>query len=199
MARRILVALSVSLAVAAAVSACGGSDSGSGVDLTCGAGEAPCGSKCVDIARDVANCGACGSVCTGQCNAGVCYAARCVLVNGVFWCYDPNNCGQACNTVCANLGLPFTISDADWLAAQNTLAKCQAISNAFGLAGAPYLSTNVYGCIEDAPGTHVAPGGLIDHLLCSTSAACPANHRTTMDQNGVGCGPGSRRSVCPCQ
>jgi hypothetical protein len=123
----------------------------------------------------------------------------CRLVAGLRWCYNPNACGEACNTVCAALGLPLTISDAAWFAAQDTAAECQAINDAFGIGGAVSLAGYTYACSEDSYGTHAAPGPMLGPLLCSTDARCPANHRTNMDQIGIACGVNSRRSLCPCQ
>ena len=191
--RRLLAVAAVSLAVVLAISACGGSD-----EPACAAGLTKCGAACVNLTTDAANCGACGSACAGVCNAGACLAT-CRVVNGVRWCYDANNCGQACNTVCSNLGLPFTISDADWFAAQDTAPECQTINDAFGLGGTVNFGGYAYACIEDTIGTHTGPGGLVGPLFCSSSAGCPASHRTTMDQNGIACGASSRRSLCPCQ
>lgn len=154
----------------------------------------------VSTATDVNNCGMCGKVCAANevCAGGVC-ASNCRTVGGVRWCYDPNNCGQGCNQVCMNLGLPFTIDNATWLAAQNTTAKCQAISDAFGLTGAISLGGYTYACAENQ-GPHTSPGGLANSTLyCSTDAGCPQQHRTNSDAFGVACGGGSFRSLCPCQ
>lgn len=122
-----------------------------------------------NVLTDKNNCGACGVVCGAgkTCTNGVCLVqnANCHIVNGVNWCFDPNNCGQACNQVCASLGLPFTINDATWFAAQDTLAECTAISQAFGIAAAPSMASYTYACLEDTGGGGNALGGL---LLCST-------------------------------
>src|SRR5687768_8494570 len=51
----------------AACKACGGNTSrlcgGCGTYVCCGAGQSCCGGYCTDLAEDVSNCGACGSVC----------------------------------------------------------------------------------------------------------------------------------------
>lgn len=186
-----------------------------------------CAGAVIDLQTDLANCGACGNVCpdvangTAACTAGACGVAACSpgytlsnghcvpaapavpascrLVNGILWCYDPNACGKACNDVCSSLGLSITISNADWFAAQNTAAKCQAISDAFGLGGTVTVGDFGFACIEDWQGNHAAPGGLLPPLLCSINPGCPRLHRTLVDQLGVACGPSSRRAVCPCQ
>ena len=167
--------------------------------LSCQTGLTNCGGVCRDLTRDRFNCGTCGSVCsTGACIASICNAASCRVANGVNWCYNPNACGEACNAVCAALGLPLTISDTAWSAAQNTAPLCQAIADAFGLATIN-LGSWTYACLEDSAGTHTAPGGLVGPLYCSTLASCPTAHRAGMDQLGIACGASSRRSICPCQ
>lgn len=125
--------------------------------------------------------------------------ASCRKVAGIWWCFDAANCGEPCNDVCANLGFPLAISDAAWLAAQDTAAECQAINDAFGLGGTVSFGGFSFACLEDTFGTHTAPGGLNGSLFCSTLASCPTDHRTNMDQLGIACGPDSRRSICPCQ
>jgi hypothetical protein len=122
-------------------------------------------------------------------------------VAGVRWCYDPNNCGQACTQVCANLGLPFTIDNATWFAAQDTTAECQAISTAFGLGTSVNMGGFTYACLEDNFGAHTTGAGanVLPGLFCSTDPGCPQQHRTNMDQFGLACGGSSRRSLCPCQ
>jgi hypothetical protein len=119
-------------------------------------------------------------------------------VNGIRWCYNPAACGQACNAVCSSLGLPFTIDNTTWLNAQNTVTKCQAISDAFGALGTVSLGSYTYGCMEDTWGVHGS--GLIGFLYCSTYSGCPNDHRTNMDNLGTACTSAQgRRSICPCQ
>lgn len=132
------------------------------------------------------------------CNA-TCTALTCVSVNGFQWCYNNAACGQPCEQVCAALGKTLVADDAAWFAAQDTQAECEAISMALGLGPTVSIGSYTYACLEDSTGEHTVGGGLIAPLYCSTDGACPQNHRTNMDQNGVACGPGSRRSVCPCQ
>jgi len=124
--------------------------------------------------------------------------SSCKLVGDIYWCFNPNACGQVCNDVCASLGLSPLASDADWFAAQDTVEKCQDISEAFGLGTTVDFFDYVYGCLEDTQGEHTAPGGLNAPLLCSSQVQCPSQHRTGMDGRTFPCGESSRRSVCPC-
>jgi len=123
----------------------------------------------------------------------------CQSVNGLNWCYNPDQCGQACNDVCAVDGLVPLANDAVWFAAQDDAAKCQAIATAFGLSTSG-INNDAYACLEDNFGTHSAPGGLLEPLGCSSSGGCPADHRTTMDRPGIPCEQNSsQRSICPCE
>ena len=61
--------------------------------------------------------------------------AVCVEANGLNWCYNDQACGEACNDVCAALGLEVIDDDQVWFEAQNSEAKCQVISEALGLGG----------------------------------------------------------------
>lgn len=81
----------------------------------CPDGGSCCSGRCVDLAEDLANCGACGVVCapphgTGDCNGGVCEVVTCTTgwddcdgqaANGceVFLATDVLHCG-ACNEPC---------------------------------------------------------------------------------------------------
>jgi hypothetical protein len=131
----------------------------------------------------------------GDCDLG----PNCRTVNGIQWCYNPNACGEACDTMCNALGLSLTISDADWFAAQDTQDECQAINDAFGLGGTVILSSFTFACIEDIGGAEAVPGAPLGPLLCSTFEGCPSFHRTDMDQAGLSCDSGfARRSLCPC-
>ena len=121
----------------------------------------------------------------------------CVEANGLNWCYNDQACGEACNDVCAALGL-VPEDNQVWFEAQDTEAECQAISEAFGLGNVVNFFAWGYACLEDTGGNHTVGGGLIAPLYCSSVASCPAVHRTDMDQLGIPCGPGSRLSVCPC-
>ncbi len=125
--------------------------------------------------------------------------ATCKTVNGVTWCYDNATCGTSCNDVCKAIG-STPASDATVFAAQDdpTGAECTAIANAFGIAGPPQINSWTYACLEDTPGTHAVNSGLVGPLYCSTYSGCPTNHLTNMDQLGIACGGGSRRSICGC-
>lgn len=56
----------------------------------------------------------------------------CVEANGLNWCYNDEACGEACNDVCAALGL-VPEDNQVWFEAQDTEAECQVISEALGL------------------------------------------------------------------
>jgi len=125
-------------------------------------------------------------------------ALICEEVNGILWCYNDQACGQACNDVCGTIDSQPIADNTIWFEAQDTTAECQAISQAFGLGSTVNSSNHSFACLEDSGGTHTVGGGLLAPLFCSTVAGCPADHRTKMDQLGVPCGTGSRRSICPC-
>lgn len=122
----------------------------------------------------------------------------CVEANGLLWCYNDQVCGQACEDVCAALGIPLVVNDNIWFEAQNTEEKCQAISRAFGLGDTVDFGGWAYACLEDTDGNHTVGGGLSGPLFCSDSSSCPSQHRTIMDQQGNPCGANSRLSICPC-
>ncbi len=157
---------------------------------------------CIDALTDNLNCGGCGAVCGAglYCIGGACKkaSATCVIANGLSWCFDNTNCGNACTSVCSSLGMT-PVNDATAFNAQNSPALCQNISNALGIVSAVSVSSYTYACLEDSTGTHAIAGGLVGPILCSSYSMCPTNHRTNMDQLGVACGPGSRRSICACQ
>ncbi len=155
----------------------------------------------VNTTDDESHCGSCSTVCPGSatCLSGVCSTANCRTVAGVRWCYVVGGCGLPCNSVCSTLGLPFTISDAAWFAAQDSAPECQAINDAFGLGGTVSMASYTYACAEDNSGSHTS-GTLVAPLLCSVYSGCPANHRTNMDNIGTACSSSSSRlSLCPCQ
>ena len=118
--------------------------------------------------------------------------------NGLNWCYNPNECGQACNDVCAVDGLQ-PVDNNVWFEAQNTVGECTAIADELGEGLTPTLQDSTVGCLEDSSGSHDAPGGLLGALFCSPDPDCPQIHRTEMGQLGVPCGSNSRRSICPCE
>lgn len=162
--------------------------------LTCQNGLTNCGGTCRDLQSDPNNCGACGNR-VAFCVQGI---SACVSAAGLHWCYNPTACGEPCDAVCSALGLGLAVPDTIWFGAQDSIPECQAISQAFGLGTTVQFNAWSYGCLEDTPGEHTTAGGLIGPIYCSSSATCPASHRTNMDQNGIACGPGSRRSICPC-
>jgi hypothetical protein len=125
--------------------------------------------------------------------------AVCVQANGLNWCYDNGACGEACDAVCAALGMKVIDDDQVWFEAQNTPGECEVISQALGLGGAISFGVWGYACLEDSGGNHSVGGGLIAPLFCSSVESCPPVHRTLMDQLDTPCGPDSRRSVCPCE
>jgi hypothetical protein len=120
----------------------------------------------------------------------------CRTVNGVSWCYHPQLCGTGCQAVCTALGMGLTISDADWFAAQDSLAECTQIATAFGLTSA-LVGSFVFACIEDTATSHDT-GTLNGPLQCSLSPQCPALHRVGAD-GGTDCNAStSFMSLCPC-
>ncbi|MFO0691956.1 MAG: hypothetical protein U0230_00220 [Polyangiales bacterium] len=118
-------------------------------------------------------------------------------VNGLTWYVHPTSCGVPCNATCAAYGL-VPADDATTFAAQDTAAECMAIATAWGLATIQ-LSGFTYACLEDDAGNHTPGPQLVGSLYCSTYSGCPAQHRTSMDQNGLACGSFSRKSICACQ
>jgi hypothetical protein len=118
----------------------------------------------------------------------------CVFANGLQWCYNASECGQACNDVCAARGMTPVADQTAWFEAQNTLAECQAIADKLGIGGTtPQLDTFAYACLEDEGGNHSIGTGtsnvLRAPLFCSTDPSCPDSHLTQMDQLGNACGP----------
>ncbi|MBI2393881.1 MAG: hypothetical protein HYV09_30190, partial [Deltaproteobacteria bacterium] len=148
-----------------------------------------------DPKSDVNNCGFCGNKCGGTtpyCSSGVCVATppTCKIVGGVPWCTDPTNtCGNGCAEVCAANGMPFTIDNATWFAAQDTATECEALRVALGYSTYS-IASYTYGCLE------VEPTG---RLICSSYSGCPQNHRTMADGTKGTCDSTRWKSVCPCQ
>lgn len=123
----------------------------------------------------------------------------CAQANGLNWCYNNGACGEACNDVCAALGMKVIDDNQVWFEAQNSEAECQGISEALGLGSTVSFGGWGYACLEDEAGNHTVGGGLVGPLYCSSVESCIPVHRTNMDQLGIPCGSGSRRSVCPCE
>jgi len=124
---------------------------------------------------------------------------QCQNVNGLDWCADPTLCGQPCNQTCAAFNLVPVADDSVWFAAQDSLAECQAISQAFGLGTSVNFGEFFYACLEDQDVTGHSPTALAAPLYCSSNPACPANHRAAMDEQAAPCTSDSRKSICPCE
>jgi hypothetical protein len=125
----------------------------------------------------------------------------CVKANGLMWCYNNSACGEACNDVCASIGLAPIADNNVWFQAQDSEEECIAISQALGLGNTVDFDSWVYGCLQDSFGAHYVAGGvgLVAPLMCSRNSSCPSTHRTEMGQLGEPCGLFSRRSICPCE
>ena len=91
-----------------------------------------------------------------------------------------------------------------WFEAQNTVEKCAAISQAFGLGDEVNVFSFVFACLEDEAEEVHGPG-INAPLACSALSSCPETHRTGMDSLGVPCtgDPDGehfpKRSICPCE
>ncbi len=108
------------------------------------------------------------------------HASYCQMVNGIRWCRDPLQM-RSCNTFCSSLGFGNpTISNTEWLMAQDTEEECGQIAAAFGVTNFS-VYTYGFGCAEIQYG----------RLMCSTYAECPQRHRTGSDS--------TVNAVCPCQ
>jgi cysteine-rich repeat protein len=137
--------------------------------------------------------------CSGTCVLEGEFGGQCRVVDGMQWCFNDDACGEACESVCSTLGLTIEPSDAVWFAAQDSAEECQAINDAFGLVGQIDFGDHPLGCLQDEGLNDLTGGGLTGGLMCSSDPACPAAHRTDMDDAGLNCNlVGARRSVCPC-
>jgi cysteine-rich repeat protein len=137
--------------------------------------------------------------CSSNCVIEGEFGGECRVVDGRQWCFDNDHCGEACEDVCATLGLTLEPSDAAWFAAQDTIGECQAIAEAFDVSAPVQFDASALGCLEDGGLNDLTGGGLTGGLLCSSDPNCPAAHRTDMDNLGGICDlAGARRSVCPC-
>ncbi|MDF2694492.1 MAG: hypothetical protein K0S65_2875, partial [Labilithrix sp.] len=106
--------------------------------------------------------------------------SACQTVNGIRWCKDTQT-ARSCDAFCTDTGFGnATITNADWLAAQNTIPKCEQVAAAFG-ASVDHIANYTNSCAQLSGGT----------LLCSTSFDCPQNHRSKTDNGWM--------AVCPCQ
>jgi cysteine-rich repeat protein len=140
-----------------------------------------------------------GDGCSSSCEVEGNFGGTCHIVDGVQWCFDDDQCGQACEDVCTSLGLTIEPDDDVWFTAQDTPEECQAISDSFGLTAPIDFGAHALGCLEDQGLDDEVGGGLTGALLCSSDPTCPDAHRTSMDGEGTICNlPGARRSVCPC-
>jgi cysteine-rich repeat protein len=142
-----------------------------------------------DDGNDVQNDG-----CTSGCSMT---PPTCQVVAGQMWCFNNDACGESCNEVCDALGFAIEIDDATWFELQNDAEECEALADAFGMAGID-MNSYTYACLEDSGINDEVGGGLTGSMLCSTFEGCPAEHRDNADNYGIDCGPGARRSVCPC-
>lgn len=116
-------------------------------------------------------------------------------VNDVVWA--AGRCGESCVDVCGRIGTYFAPQPDDVaFELQNEPQECQALAELWGFSGYS-LGNYAYACLEDSEGDHSA-SFFVGELQCSTDPNCPSQHRTSMDDAGVPCGPGSRRSICPC-
>ena len=170
----------------------------------CREGETNCSGACVDLQTDPSHCGQCGKTCSHSCDGGVCSCfpkCQCVFANGLWWCFHPTACGRACNETCAAWGLAPVADTEAWFAAQDTVAECQAVSEAFGLGSVVEVDGYGVACLEDAWGDHASDSGLIAPLTSSPYAAGPSGNLTEMDQGWISCeaDTNTRRSVCPCE
>ncbi len=137
--------------------------------------------------------------CSSTCVLEGDFGGYCRVVDGTQWCFNDDACGQACDDVCESLGLTIEPDNGVWFAAQDSIAECQAISDAFGLTDPVDFGNNPLGCLQDEGLNDLVGGGLTGSLSCSSDATCPAAHRTDMDNLGLNCNlVGARRSVCPC-
>jgi cysteine-rich repeat protein len=140
-----------------------------------------------------------GDGCSAACVIEGDFGGLCRVVDGTQWCFDSDSCGQACEDVCGALGLTLEPDDGVWFAAQDSAAECQAVADAFGMSEPVNFGDHPLGCLQDG-GLDDEVGGLpTGGLMCSSDPACPAAHRTDMDDLGTNCNLiGARRSVCPC-
>jgi hypothetical protein len=153
-----------------------------------------------DLMTTKAHCGQCNMACPAAetCAGGMC-TSTCKTVSGILWCYHPTECGKACNDVCATVNLTPMADKQAWFEAQNTVAKCKVLMNAFNLQDYQ-MAGYAYACLEYEGGLHPNGHVPVNKLLCSTNPNCPNQHLTKIDQQDNPCSaPISRVAICPCE
>jgi DNA-binding beta-propeller fold protein YncE len=159
----------------------------------CAAPTTACGASCVDLTKDLGNCGACGAVCGVPAHAtATCAARSCgfVCAAGYADCDgDPKNgceanlatdvghCG-ACGTVCEGAhasvaactgGVCATSCNAGYFFSDNKCVACSPIEGC--MAGVTCTSVTDQQCTACAGGTHLVDGTAD---LCTACTACAA-------------------------
>jgi cysteine-rich repeat protein len=147
------------------------------------------GAEACDDGNEINNDG-----CTTGCSTT---PPSCQVVDNQLWCFNDAACGEPCDEVCDALGMTISISDDEWFQLQDTAAECQTLADAFGMPGIDFAGYS-YACLEDSGLNDAVGGGLTGNLFCSSSNTCPFDHHNNMDNAGVPCGAGGRRSICPC-
>ncbi|RDW58590.1 hypothetical protein BP6252_13066 [Coleophoma cylindrospora] len=143
---------------------------------TCVATFTDCTGLCVDTQTDLANCGACGNICTGD---RTCDAGSCVCSNGWSFCSesqlctnfdsDPANCG-GCGMICAT--------------AQTCVAGSCACSNGQDFCSTSQICTDLFSddancgtCGRACPAAQLCVGGI---CFCPGGTSfCEANQICT--------------------
>jgi hypothetical protein len=133
------------------------------------------------------HCGMCGKACNAgeTCIGGACSSLppTCRIVGALKWCVNVNFTGGLnCNTTCASVGMTPIDDISVWFEAQNTVAECQTVRDAFGIATPIVIASFTYGCAEAKP----------QEFICSNDPACPQNHRTGSDGS-------DHIGICPCK
>ena len=172
------------------------------VNATCGLGACNTGfGNCnanatdgceVNLKTDSANCGTCGNACAGNaaCVNGVCGASTCKVVAGagnLTWCaHAAATKNTSCSTVCQSVGLVAMSNTTTWFNAQNDIAECTALRDAFGFAAAtPTVLSQNLACAGYESGQN--------QLICSSSTACPGNVTANAP------GSATMTPICACQ
>ena len=122
-----------------------------------------------------------------------------VTANGLSWYWNDVACGESCNDVCAAFGLT-PVADETWLAAQDSVAECQAISQAFGLGATVEFGNFGLSCLADDPVHSLGDRIIIPPLRCSSAPSCPVFARENVAFfSSCGSPGGSQRFICPCE